>query len=82
MPVEGLSGATRIVGEHSVLFSEDKTELGKLPAGSYNLLIEAAREGGGREVLKVPFTWGGKDSKAITAQGSHELGAVTVQVMP
>lgn len=82
MPVDGISAATRIVGEHSLSFSGDKTALGKLPAGEYNLLVEAAREGGGREVVKVPFVWGAKDGKAIVVQGSHELGAISVQVKP
>lgn len=82
MPVDGISAATRIVGEHSLSFSGEKTALGKLPAGEYNLLVEAAREGGGREVVKLPFVWGGKDGKAIVVQGSHELGAVSVQVKP
>lgn len=82
MPVDGISAATRIVGEHSLSFSGEKTALGKLPAGEYNLLVEAAREGGGREVVKLPFVWGGKDTKAIVVQGSHELGAVSVQVKP
>lgn len=79
MPVDGVSAATRLAGEHSLSFSGDKTALGKLPAGEYNLLIEAAREGGGREVVKVPFVWG-KDGKTVTGQGNHELGAISVQV--
>ncbi len=82
MPMDGVSAATRIVGEHTMSFSGDKTGLNKLPAGEYNLLVEAAREGGGREVVKIPFMWGGKDNKTIAAQGNHELGAVSVQVKP
>jgi hypothetical protein len=82
MPMDGVSAATRIVGEHTMSFSGDKTGLNKLPAGEYNLLVEAAREGGGREVVKIPFMWGGKDNKTITAQGNHELGAVSIQVKP
>lgn len=82
MPMDGVSSATRIVGEHTLSFASDKTALAKLPAGDYNLLVEAAREGGGREVVKVPFTWGGKDNKLASAQGSHELGKISVQVKP
>ncbi len=85
LPMDGVSGATRIVGEHTIVFAGDKGDLAKLAKGDYNLLIEAAREGGGREVVKLPFLWGGKDnkdSKPITAQGSHELGAVSLQVKP
>lgn len=80
MPVDGLSAATRTAGEHSLTFSTDKSVLGQLPAGEYQLLVEAAREGGGREVVKVPFTWGGKGEFIAKAQGSHEIGTVAVQI--
>ncbi|MBI1834674.1 MAG: DUF2271 domain-containing protein [Burkholderiales bacterium] len=82
LPVDGMSGATRIVGEHTIVFAGDKGDLAKLAKGEYNLLIEAAREGGGREVVKLPLSWGSKDNKAVTAQGSHELGAISLQVKP
>lgn len=82
LPIDGVSGATRIVGEHSFVFAGDKGDLAKLAKGDYNLLVEAAREGGGREVVKLPFQWGGKDSKPVSAQGSHELGAVSLQIKP
>lgn len=79
LPVDGVSAATRIVGEHTLSFAGDSNALAKLPAGDYNLIVEAAREGGGREVVKVPFQWNGKDS-VVNAQGNNELGKVSVQV--
>ncbi|MBR7777463.1 DUF2271 domain-containing protein [Undibacterium rugosum] len=79
MPVDGLSGATRTTGEHSLSFTSDKGALAKLPAGDYNLLVEAAREGGGREVVKVPFQWQGKEVN-FKAQGNHELGAISINI--
>jgi hypothetical protein len=82
MPVDGVSGATRIVGEHSLSFSSDKGALAKLPAGDYQLIVEAAREGGGREVIKVPFQWAAKTEQNVKAQGSNELGAVSLQIKP
>ncbi|MDO8177441.1 MAG: DUF2271 domain-containing protein [Undibacterium sp.] len=82
MPVDGISGATRVVGEHSLVFSGDKGALAKLPAGEYQLVVEAAREGGGREVLKVPFQWAAKTEQNAKAQGSHELGLVSLQIKP
>ncbi|MBC3875906.1 DUF2271 domain-containing protein [Undibacterium flavidum] len=80
LPVDGVSAATRIVGEHSLSFAGDSNALAKLPAGDYNLIVEAAREGGGREVVKLPFTWNGKEQAVMSVQGSHELGKVSVQV--
>jgi hypothetical protein len=49
-----------------------------LTGGNYTLVVEAAREVGGRELLRLPFSVpaGG----AATAQGSGELGAVRLTV--
>ena len=80
MPVDGVSGATRNVGEHQLSFSDKNSPLDKLAAGNYQLVVEAAREGGGREVLKVPFEWQGKKASQNTANGQEELGKVTVIV--
>lgn len=80
MPVDGVSGATRKPGTHEVTFTEGKAPLGKLPKGNYVLLVEAAREVGGRELVKIPFTWpvAGEQS----AKGSKELGEIKVTVKP
>lgn len=78
MPVEGVSGATRTTGEQTLSFAGDKGVLAKLPAGEYQLIVEAAREGGGREVVKVPFQWQAKVEQNLKAQGSHELGTIAV----
>ncbi|MDY7539565.1 DUF2271 domain-containing protein [Undibacterium sp. 5I1] len=82
LPVDGVSGATRVVGEYTLNFAGDKGALAKLPAGDYQLVTEAAREGGGREVVKVPFQWGGKTEQNAKAQGSNELGAIALNVKP
>lgn len=82
MPVDGVSGATRAPGSHSVTFSQGKAPLGDLPAGSYVLVVEAAREVGGRELLKVPFQWPPKVPQSLSAQGETELGALSVMLVP
>ena len=82
MPADGVSGATRAPGEHSFTFSEGKSALGKLPAGNYQLVVEAAREVGGRELVRVPFTWPPQAALSASAKGEHELGTVTVQAKP
>jgi hypothetical protein len=80
--VDGVSGATRAPGEHSFGFAPGKTPLAALPAGEYQLVIEAAREAGGREVVKVPFVWPPKVAQTVSAQGKEELGNVSVQLKP
>lgn len=81
VPVDGVTGPTRPVGKHALKFDERHPELGKLPPGDYTLVVEAAREVGGRELLKIPFAWGGKPA-AGKAQGKTELGAVTLAAKP
>lgn len=68
LPADGISGATRPPGVHTIALPTD------LRPGAYVLHVEAARETGGRELVQVPLTVPG----AGRAGGSHELGAVTV----
>lgn len=82
MPVDGVSGATRAPGKHTVTFTEGKAPLGKLNSGNYVLMIEAAREVGGRELVKVPFTWPAKNAVDQSAKGSKELGEVKLTITP
>jgi hypothetical protein len=63
-----------------VQFTYKHPELGKLPPGDYTLVVEAAREVGGRELLKIPFKWG--SASTGQAQGSSELGLVTLASKP
>ncbi|MDG2525527.1 DUF2271 domain-containing protein [Stenotrophomonas sp. HITSZ_GD] len=79
LPIDGVSGPTRPAGTHALSFGE--AQLQGLPAGQYTVVVEAAREVGGRELLKVPFQWGGGAQQG-KAQGSTELGAVSVAVRP
>ncbi|HEY9256279.1 MAG TPA: DUF2271 domain-containing protein [Stenotrophomonas sp.] len=79
LPIDGVTGPTRPVGTHALSFSQ--AQLRDLKPGQYTLVVEAAREVGGRELLKVPFQWGGGAQQG-KAQGSSELGAVSLAVRP
>ncbi len=81
-PVDGVSGATRAPGKHQVSFQSGAAPLGDLPAGEYKLIVEAAREVGGRELVQIPFTWPPKASETLPAQGSSELGEVVLTLNP
>ena len=78
-PADGISSATRAPGPQKVTFSGAKSPLSKLKPGAYTLVVEAAREVGGHEAVRVPFTWG-KPGKTASAKGTAELGAVSVTV--
>jgi hypothetical protein len=81
MPVDGVSAATRAPGEHAFSLNSAQA-LSSLPAGSYQLVVEVARENGGREVVRAPFAWPTKAVQTVKAQGEHELGAVTLELKP
>lgn len=81
-PVDGVSGATRAPGSHTLAFSSGKAPLGDLEPGSYKLMVEAAREVGGRELVEIPFQWPPKASQKLSAEGSSELGAVALELKP
>lgn len=82
MPVDGISGATRAVGSHTLAFDDSKAPFKDLPPGDYRLVVEAAREVGGRELLRVPFSWPATEQQTHQAQGESELGALSVTVNP
>ena len=79
LPADGVSGATRAPGRHTLTFRADNSVLRNLPAGQYTIAVESAREAGGREVVRVPFQWGG-GATAASGQGATELGAISVAV--
>jgi hypothetical protein len=82
MPVDGVTGATRPVGEHQITFKGSSKQLASLAPGKYSLVVEAVREVGGRELLKVPFEWPITQKQRATGQGKAELGAVTLDLIP
>ena len=82
MPVDGLSSATRPPGDHAIRVDAAKAPLSGLPQGEYQLVIEAAREVGGREILRIPFRWPVQTAETLKVQGEHELGAVRLELKP
>src|SRR5690606_13539348 len=57
LPIDGVSGATRPVGQHQLRFDAAKPPFAALKPGQYALVVEAVREVGGRELLRIPFDW-------------------------
>jgi len=73
LPVDGVTGATRRPGTYTV------DAAGDLADGDYTLNVEAVREVGGREHIRIPFTWHGATLQG-EAVGEHELGAVSYTI--
>lgn len=82
MPVDGVSGATRAVGTHALRLNDQQGPLKTLAAGDYQVVVEAAREVGGRELLRLPFSWPPQQNRTESVQGQHELGAITLELKP
>lgn len=81
LPVDGVTGATRPVGVHKLRF-DDSGALRDLAVGQYQIVIEAAREVGGRELLKLPLAWPPTEATQASIQGAHELGRIVLQTSP
>lgn len=83
-PADGVSGATRATGTHSITVSTSDARLAQLPPGHYTVAVEAAREKGGHELLRLPLDWPGDTGNAgsATRKGQRELGDITLSVQP
>lgn len=83
LPIDGVSGATRPPGVHKLSFRGASAPMSGLQPGSYQLVVEVAREAGGRELVRVPFEWpAGGAAGPHRVSGSHEVGEVLVTVKP
>lgn len=81
LPADGVSGATRAPGRHQLNFDPASPRLAALPPGEYSLVIEVAREAGGRETVRVPMQWP-PSATAASVAGSSELGVVALGPRP
>jgi len=82
MPIDGVTGATRPAGEHALGLDTRDERLSALAPGKYALVVEAVREVGGRELLKLPFEWPATQPLHASARGASELGGVTLDIVP
>ncbi|MGE4370408.1 MAG: DUF2271 domain-containing protein [Burkholderiaceae bacterium] len=82
VPADAVSGATRTVGRHTVTVAADDPRLTGLPAGAYSVAIEASREKGGHELVRLPLPWPAAAGNGESAQGERELGTVTLITLP
>lgn len=76
--VETRSSATRRAGEYSVVWNGEDDQGKPVPAGSYTLILEAAREKGTHQIIKHPFEWNGQPFTA-ELPGNKEITSATVE---
>lgn len=82
VPVDGVTGATRPVGTHQLDLDGNSVQLKDLAPGTYRVVVEAAREVGGRELLKLPLVWPPEQSQETSVQGKSELGLIRLSATP
>jgi hypothetical protein len=82
VPVDGVTGATRPAGTHQINASESSMAMARLAPGTYNFVVEAAREQGGREVVSIPFQWPPASTQPFVVAGKEELGEVRLELKP
>lgn len=76
--VDAVTSATRRPATYQFQWKGEDEQGKALANGKYVLHIEAAREEGGRDYLRIPFNWGQKQQ--IEQHGKAELGAIHVDV--
>ena len=81
-PADGVTGATQTAGRHTIEVGPTHPALADLPEGQYELIVEASREKGGREVLRLPLAWPAQQAATAQAQGESELGHVKATLTP
>ncbi|HEX5005995.1 MAG TPA: DUF2271 domain-containing protein [Hyphomonadaceae bacterium] len=81
LPADGLSSPTRPPGANKIEFKSDAGPLTKLTSGDYKLVVEAAREVGGKEIVEIPFKWAPGAEATALASGKEELGAITLKLV-
>lgn len=82
MPLDGVSGATRTPGSHTLHFDNSAGSLAGLAPGRYRLIVEAVREVGGRELLEIPFQWPPAKAETLKVDGDRELDRISLQLTP
>ncbi len=81
LPADGVSGATRAPGRQTVTV-DTAAALKDLPAGQYSLVIEASREAGGHDLVKLPFAYSPAKPVSVSGKGDGELGDIRATYKP
>lgn len=80
LPVDGVSSPTKPPGKNTVKFDTASGAIAKLAPGEYKIIVEAAREVGGKELVEIPFKWAPGAEGSSSAAGKDELGAITLKL--
>ncbi|MGO4213521.1 DUF2271 domain-containing protein, partial [Terriglobus sp. YAF25] len=73
-----LSSATRVPGAYTLRWDGKDNSGKQVKPGKYTVLIEAAREHGGYDLLRQEINLDGKTPAKFTLNGKAEVGTATV----
>ena len=73
--VDARTGATKGPGQYQLRWDGKDDQGVAVPNGEYQLVIEAAREHGGRQLVKQKFNWDGT-AVAVSVAAGNEIGQV------
>jgi hypothetical protein len=73
--VDARTGATKGPGAYQLRWDGKDDKGAVVASGEYQLVIEAAREHGGRQLVKQKFSWDGS-AIALTVAAGNEIGQV------
>jgi len=73
--VDARTGATKGPGQYRLRWDGKDDQGVAVPNGEYQLVIEAAREHGGRQLVKQKFNWDGS-AVALSVVAGNEIGQV------
>lgn len=76
--IQGIARPTRMPGRYSVAWDGRDDRGQALPPGPFRVQVEAARQGGGHEVLSVPIDTRQGRGLPAHAQGNSEIGALQI----
>ncbi|WP_111979383.1 DUF2271 domain-containing protein [Algibacillus agarilyticus] len=74
--IDGVTQATHRPGEHTLTWNGLDLTQNPVAEGQYILNVEASREEGGREFIRIPITL--KTNQQAAAQGKTELGTINL----
>lgn len=79
---DGFSGATRAPGRNTLALDANTSAFKGLKPGAYSFVVEASREQGGHDQVKLPLVWNPAKAATASAKGTAELGTVKLSYKP
>jgi hypothetical protein len=79
---DGFSSATRAPGRNTLALDTNSSAFKGLKPGAYSFVVEASREQGGHDQVKLPLVWNSAKAATVSAKGTAELGTVKLSYKP